>query len=83
MKKLSSPFYITTVISSQDLVNFQKIKQEFLKDKEIRRQRLGVSMIPMANDRGNMVAVPMPYLYVEYICTEEEYNAWKSRLTMY
>lgn len=69
-------YIIITIISDQNLTKFQDQVHEFTKDKYIKYQCKGASMIP-ASDGVSTIMMAMPYCYIEWYATEEQYRIWK------
>lgn len=71
-------FSIPVLISNPDVVAFKEQVDEACKDKIILKKRIGISIVPFHNQRiGQMGLMNVPYCYLEYECTEAEYNSWK------
>lgn len=80
---IKQPQYsIIAVISDMNFVGFQKKEKEFREqNRRIIRSRRGVSMIALPAE-GGIALTAVPYLYVEFECTQEEHAAWAFRTTM-
>lgn len=73
--------FITKIISNIDLVAFQSEVEGFKKGKKILYERKGCTLLPTGHPQGVGI-VAVPWCYLEYQCTSEEFNSWKFTQTI-
>ena len=69
-------YYITKIITNPDLVAYQNEADGFKKGKKILFERKGCTLIPIGHG-GGMGLMAVPYCYLEYACTAQEFATWK------